>query len=264
MVPHPSFERFMKLYCVKEFRHFLPLAYASESLQKTNDPWWQFRDAITELNNNRKQKIHFPPWVANDESMSAWTPWTTNMEIFPTYLSLPGNQSLWSESWFAVVIFTCCCSNLLLLVLAAAIGTEFKCVACSITGTMLHPEIQEGREGMKDKRLNKDLGTTSGCTVRLMAACSTSTGIKGDAWFGSITAASDTIKKPFFAMTSNAGSTEPGQPYEMKYMDPFGNVKTWLVNCPAVLSEFFLDSNTIDYHNQSQQHDLSLGKCWHS
>ena len=191
MVPHPSFERFMKLCRFKEFRHFLPLAYASESLQKTNDPWWQFRDAITELNNNRKQKIHFPPWVANDESMSAWTPWTTNMEIFPTYLSLPGNQSLWSESWFAVVIFTCCCSNLLLLVLAAAIGTEFKCVACSITGTMLHPEIQEGREGMKDESCNKDLGTTAGCTVRLMEVCSTYIGIKGDAWFGSLTAGSE-------------------------------------------------------------------------
>ena len=57
-------------------------------------------------------------------------------------------------------------------------------------------------------------------------------------------------KTLFFAMTSNAGSTEPGQPYEMKYMDPFGNVKSRLVNLPAVLSEFFLDSNTIDCHNQ--------------
>jgi hypothetical protein len=65
-------------------------------------------------------------------------------------------------------------------------------------------------------------------------------------------------------MTSNAGSTEPGQPYEMKYTDPFGNVKTQLVNCPALLSEFFLDSNTIDCHNQSRQHDLALKKCWHT
>jgi hypothetical protein len=62
----------------------------------------------------------------------------------------------------------------------------------------------------------------------------------------------DTIQRRplFFAMTSNAGSTEPGQPYEMKYMDPLGNVKTWLVNRPAILFEFFLDSNTIDCHNQ--------------
>ena len=76
----------------------------------------------------------------------------------------------------------------------------------------------------------------------------------------------DTIQRRplFFAMTSNAGSTEPGQPYEMKYTDPFGNVKTRLVNCPALLSKFFLDSNTIDCHNQSQQHDLALKKCWHT
>jgi hypothetical protein len=65
-------------------------------------------------------------------------------------------------------------------------------------------------------------------------------------------------------MTSNAGSTEPGQPYEMKYTDPFGNDKTRLVNHPAVLSDFLLYSNTIDCHNQSQQHDFALKKCWHT
>jgi hypothetical protein len=53
----------------------LYLAYASESLQKTNDPWWQFRDAITEFNNNIMEKNHFPSWVTIDESMSAWKPW---------------------------------------------------------------------------------------------------------------------------------------------------------------------------------------------
>jgi hypothetical protein len=83
MVPHPSFERFMKLYHFKEFPQFLPLAYASESLQKTNDPWWQFRDAVTEFNNNRKQKNHFPPWVTIDESMSAWKPRTTKNGNLP-------------------------------------------------------------------------------------------------------------------------------------------------------------------------------------
>jgi hypothetical protein len=65
-------------------------------------------------------------------------------------------------------------------------------------------------------------------------------------------------------MISNAGSTEPGQPYEIKYMDPFGNNKTQLVNRPAIFSEFFLDSNTIDCHNQPRQYDLALEKCWHT
>jgi hypothetical protein len=32
MVPHPSFERFMRLYHLKDCRHFLPLACASEAL----------------------------------------------------------------------------------------------------------------------------------------------------------------------------------------------------------------------------------------
>jgi hypothetical protein len=35
-----SFQRFMKLYHFKEFRHYLTLVCASETLQRTNDPWW--------------------------------------------------------------------------------------------------------------------------------------------------------------------------------------------------------------------------------
>jgi hypothetical protein len=62
---------------------FLPLAYASEALRGTNDPWWQFREAVSEFNNNRKEKIHFPRWVAIDESMSAWKPWTTKYGNLP-------------------------------------------------------------------------------------------------------------------------------------------------------------------------------------
>lgn len=214
------------------------------------------------------------------------------------------------------LFFLACFSNIFFT--PSIIGTEFKSVACPITGAMLQLEIQEGKEAMKDKRFNKDLGTTAGCTVRLMEACSESTGIKGDAWFGSVTAVSelalrgfegvmqvkqnhglypkkvieDALKESpggvhiilkgtlhentiiaigyrynskktlFFAMTSNAGTTEPGRPYEMKYTDPFGNVKTRLVSRPAVLSDFFLDSNTIDCHNQSRQYDLALEKCW--
>ena len=65
---------------------------------------------------------------------------------------------------------------------------------------MLHLEIQEGREGMKAKRLNKELGTTAGCTVRLMEACTKSIGIKGDTWFGSITAVSELALRGFEAV----------------------------------------------------------------
>jgi hypothetical protein len=35
-----------------------------------------------------------------------------------------------------------------------------------------------------------------------------------------------------------------------------------LVECPYVKSKFFNDSNTIDFHNQSRQHDLGMEKFW--
>jgi hypothetical protein len=74
MVPHPSFQRFMKLYHFQEFRHYLPLVCASETLQRTNDPWWQFREAVKKFNQNRAEKLCFPDWAAIDESTSAWKP----------------------------------------------------------------------------------------------------------------------------------------------------------------------------------------------
>jgi hypothetical protein len=73
----------MRLYRFKEFGHFLPLAYASEALQGAHGPWWQFREARPEFNNYRKENIHFPQWVAIDESMSAWKPWATKNGNLP-------------------------------------------------------------------------------------------------------------------------------------------------------------------------------------
>ena len=66
----------------------------------------------------------------------------------------------------------------------------------------------------------------------------------------------------FFIMTSKAGSTKPGAPYLMKYTDGFGNLMTREVERPAVISDYFRDSNTIDRHNQSRQHDLALEEAW--
>jgi hypothetical protein len=66
----------------------------------------------------------------------------------------------------------------------------------------------------------------------------------------------------FFVMTENAGSTKPGDPYMMKYTDSYGNLCSQEVEHPAVISEFFRDSNTIDRHNQSRQYDLAIEKSW--
>ncbi|MGH7955225.1 MAG: hypothetical protein ACREOZ_04615, partial [Gloeomargaritales cyanobacterium] len=65
-----------------------------------------------------------------------------------------------------------------------------------------------------------------------------------------------------FVMTTDAFSTRPGPPYEMKYADRFGNVQVRMVTRPRVISEFFENSNCIDLHNQARQSDLALEKCW--
>lgn len=39
--------------------------------------------------------------------------------------------------------------------------TEFKTVACTVTGIMRHMEIQCGKDGMKSKRFNFNVGVTT-------------------------------------------------------------------------------------------------------
>ena len=47
------------------------------------------------------------------------------------------------------------------------LGTEMKNVACSRLGTMLHLDIQKGKEAMKKSEFQKVLGVTSACMKRL-------------------------------------------------------------------------------------------------
>jgi hypothetical protein len=66
----------------------------------------------------------------------------------------------------------------------------------------------------------------------------------------------------FFVLTRNAGSSQLGEPYHMKYTDAFGNMCTHYVDRPQVISNFFAASNTIDTHNQLRQDCLKLEKKW--
>ena len=184
---------------------------------------------------------------------------------------------------------------------------------------MLWLEIMRGKQGMKSKQHNAELGATTGCTVRAMEAFPDAIGIKGDAYFGSVNTCKELAvrgfegvvqvkqntgfypkpfiekalknapggvsivlkgtapneqtliaigyrysakKTLFFCMTANAGSTKPGEPYEMKYTDSFGNVCTRKVERPDVLSKFFKDSNKLDAHNHARQDCLGLEKDW--
>jgi hypothetical protein len=59
-----------------------------------------------------------------------------------------------------------------------------------------------------------------------------------------------------------AGSTVPGEPYEMKFPTEFSNVGIRLVDRPDVVSKYFAQSNCIDKHNHVRQSELALEKRW--
>ena len=48
------------------------------------------------------------------------------------------------------------------------LGTEFKKVACSVTGALIFLEIQRGKEEMDSSRYHLELGTTAAYTKMLM------------------------------------------------------------------------------------------------
>jgi hypothetical protein len=74
-----------------------------------------------------------------DESMSAWHPRTTALGGLPNISYIIRKPE--------------------------PLGTEFKTTACPITGCMLHMEIQRGKEKMKEKQYNREIGATAGCTL---------------------------------------------------------------------------------------------------
>ena len=49
-------------------------------------------------------------------------------------------------------------------------GTEFKTVACYVTGYFLFIEFQIVKEGMNNIKYQKDLGETAACTKRMTEA----------------------------------------------------------------------------------------------
>ena len=63
-----------------------------------------------------------------------------------------------------------------------------------------------------------------------------------------------------FVCTENAGSTEPGEPYEAKWTDNNGNPASRLIPRPSVLSHYFNYSNQIDKHNHARQFELAIEK----
>ena len=59
-------------------------------------------------------------------------------------------------------------------------------------------------------------------------------------------------KSLVFLTTTGAGSTEKGEPYEVRFPDKYGNLCVCHVSRPQVISLYFKYSNIVDVHNQSR------------
>jgi hypothetical protein len=84
-------------------------------------------------------------------------------------------------------------------------GTEFKNIACCTLGCILALEIQRGKEPMRASRHCARLGATAACTLRLMEEAQRGdarmgAGVRSDAWFGSVKAASALAEQGYKAV----------------------------------------------------------------
>jgi len=82
-----------------------------------------------------------------------------------------------------------------------SLGTEFKVVACPITGIILFLEIQKGCEAMRQAHYSMECGVMAGCMLRLVEGSKkqheteTRQLYYGDSWFASVTCVTELWKQ---------------------------------------------------------------------
>jgi len=83
-----------------------------------------------------------------------------------------------------------------------SLGTEFKNIACCRIGCILVLEIQRGKEGMRAQRHCATLGATAACTLEEAQDGDNrvGAGVRGNAWFGSVKAATALGQKGYKAV----------------------------------------------------------------
>lgn len=65
-----------------------------------------------------------------------------------------------------------------------------------------------------------------------------------------------------FLANKRAANLQPGKPYLAKWKDAHGNTVSRFIPRPAMVADYFRDSNKIDAHNQVRQFELRLEKLW--
>ena len=168
----PNLSKYMRAHRFKEFRKLLPKIMEDESLLAAQDPWWKFAGYVDKFNKVQVDKITFGLWDLADETMSAFCPRTTKTG------GLPNISYIFRK--------------------LEPLGTEFKDTTCGvIQGAIKHLEIQRGKMPTREKTYCREMGATAACTLRMCEAGQQEmeegekAGIKGDAWFGSVTAADE-------------------------------------------------------------------------
>lgn len=162
--PPPGFDKHMKYHRFKVWKQFIVQVNEDSARKRDDDPWWRFASAVEGFNKVRREKITTSLWDILDEAMSAFRPRSTATSKLP-------NISF-------------------ILRKPEPLGSEFKCVACPVVGTMKCLEIQRGAKPMQNAKYSKEHGCTSGCSLRLVDAShqpiesGQKRGMKGDSWFG--------------------------------------------------------------------------------
>jgi hypothetical protein len=136
----PDFSQYMTTDRFKVLKRFSPSMFHDPERRET-DPWWQIVGLIEDFNANRQSRVASSRVKVFDESMSAYRPQTQKFGNLPhiSYIQRKPED----------------------------LGTEFKNVACSETGIMLHLEIQRGKLPMHALEFNNPHKPCAACTLRL-------------------------------------------------------------------------------------------------
>jgi hypothetical protein len=127
--PPPSFSTYMRFHRFKLWKTIIVKVNEDGARKRDGDRWWQFAAAIDGLNDVRLNKITTSLWDILDESMSSYQPRTTATG------SLPNISFIFRKP--------------------DPLGTEFKCAACPIIGTVkLLPLPQPPVRARTDARTN--------------------------------------------------------------------------------------------------------------
>jgi hypothetical protein len=161
--PPPSLSTYMKFHRFKVWKQFIVKVNEDKAREQDGDPWWKFATAIAGFNNVRLNRITTSLWDILDESMLSFRPRTTATGTLPNISFIFRKPD--------------------------PLGTEFKCAACPVIGTMKCLDIQQGAKPMQVVKYITEHGCTSGCSPRMSKACNQPVaagqkrGLKGDSWF---------------------------------------------------------------------------------